>query len=451
MSEATKVPDRSDVHLAEALNQLAAVQLDLDAERVRRQEVAMDFERVLSSMSDALIETDPRGVIVRANDAATDLLDPSGRHIVGRPVAALVGDDVPSSPWRLIDVAPSGRLALETSLRRVDGERVAVSLSCAVVRDATGRTSGAMYVARDLTETQRLLAAVEAAEARWRLLADVAALLGQQLEPRAALGDVAARFARFTRCDVAIVLVDDMLVDEVLLCDEGMAAADELTALVGRPVPRGTALARVLDDAQPLRAPSLPPGFPLLSPDGSDHVVGSAALLPLTGRDSCLGVLAVMAARPDQLGDAAIDLAEQVAGRVAVALTNAALRESVTELEAAQRMARFRDDVLAALSHDMKTPLAVIAGSIETIQTIGDQLPPETTRRLYDGVANQTHRLRRLVMQFLDYTRMEAGRAVLASPVPMDIASAVDAVVGSYGDEKVFRVDIAPKPASDLW
>ena len=40
------------------------------------------FDRILGSMSDALVETDPRGVVVRANRAARQLLDPAGIGLV---------------------------------------------------------------------------------------------------------------------------------------------------------------------------------------------------------------------------------------------------------------------------------------------------------------------------------------------------------------------------------
>ena len=444
-------PEPSPDHLAEAMHQLAAVQLELDAERSRREELATDFESVLSSMSDALVETDPRGVITRANDAAVALLDPAGTGIVGRPVSTMVDRDIPPSPWRLMEVAPSGYLVRETGLRRTDGERVAVSLSCTCVRDTTGRIDGAMYVARDLTETQRLLAAVEAAEARWRLLVDVSARLGEELEPRDALADVAAHFAAFVGGDVAVILTHDSVVEAVIAPDDTVAAVAELralpglrgpNALAGEPVAAGTALARVLGDGKVLHAPSVPPGFPLFSTDATEQPPGSVALVPLTARDRCLGALALFAERPGEVDEVAVDLAEQVADRVAVALTGALLRESVAELESAQRMARFRDDVLAGLSHDMKTPLAVISGSIDTIQEMGDLIPPETTRKLCSGVANHTRRLRRLVMQFLDYTQLESGRSVLVVPSAVEVAAAVDVVVDSYGDRGNFHVDI---------
>ena len=434
--------DPWDLRLAEALNQLSDVQLSLDRETVRRQELEAVFDRILGSMSDALVETDPRGVVVRANRAAIALLDPSGAGLVSRPVADFLGVDVPASPWRLMAQADDGRLSLETSLRRSDGGEVAASLACAVVRDSTGRISGAVYVARDLSETHRLFRALESAESRWRLLAEITARLNEELDPRAALGDIAARIAAVVGCQVAVVLVDDAMVAEVAVAGGDEVRAGELRSLAGRPVEARTALAVVVDSRQPMHAPSLPPTYPLVSTRPFALPPIGAALVPLAAKDTCVGALALLCDDAGELGPEIVELAEQVAGRVGTVLMAARLRQAVADLESAQQMARFREDVLAGLSHDMKTPLAVITGSIDTIAEMGDQLPQESTDKLYAGVANQSRRLRRLVMQFLDYTLLEAGREVAVTPVEMELGPAVQAVVGSYGPSAEFRVDV---------
>lgn len=443
-------PDPWDVRLAEALNQLSDVQLALDTETVRRQELEAVFARILGSMSDALVETDPRGVVVRANRAAGELLDPAGAGLVSRPVADFVGADVPSSPWRLMAQAPDGRLSLETSLRRSDGAEVAASLACAVVRDATGRISGAVYVARDLSETHRLFRALEGAESRWRLLAEITARLNEEIDPRAALVDVVARIAEGVGCQVAVVLTADAMVDDVVVAGGDESRADELRAMAGRPVEARTALATVVDTRRPVHAPSLPPTHPLLSTRPFQQPPTGAALVPLAAKDTCVGVLALLVDRPGALGPEVVELAEQVAGRVGTALIAARLRQAVADLQSAQQMARFREDVVAGLSHDMKTPLAVITGSIDTIAQMGDRLPAESTDKLYAGVANQARRLRRLVMQFLDYTLLEAGRGVAVAPTELSIAPAVQAVVDSFRHAADFRVEV-PADLPAVW
>ena len=436
--------ESTEQRLSHVLNQLADVQLELDAERALRKEVETAFDRTLTSMSDALVETDPRGVVSRVNRSATQLLDPSGEGLIGRPVESLLHPDVPATPWRLLAAAPTGGLAVETWLRRTDGERIAVALSCDPVLDAGGRIAGAIYIARDLTETRRLVSALREAEARWRLLADITSRLGDELEPRAALGDVASRFAEFGGCAVAVVVVPEGHVEDVVLSSQEVPGGEELAGLRGRALPAGTALARVVQSRQPLDAASLSPDFPLFSTTPVTRPAGTAALLPLAAEDRCLGVLAMLADRPRALSDSLIAVGEQVAGRIAAALTTAILGESVAELQSQQEMARFRDDIVAALSHDMKTPLAVITGAVEMIRDMGEDLTPAATRSVFLTVSNQARRLRRLVMQFLDHTRLEAGRDLSVSVRAMHVGHAVEAVVGSFGDRSLFRVDVPP-------
>jgi two-component system, OmpR family, sensor histidine kinase KdpD len=46
------------------------------------------------------------------------------------------------------------------------------------------------------------------------------------------------------------------------------------------------------------------------------------------------------------------------------------------------------------------------------------------------------------VTQFLEYSRLEGGGTVVVVPVAMDVGPAVETVIGSYGNEADFRVEI---------
>jgi signal transduction histidine kinase len=71
-------------------------------------------------------------------------------------------------------------------------------------------------------------------------------------------------------------------------------------------------------------------------------------------------------------------------------------------------MARLRSDFVANVSHDLKTPLALIRMFAETLEM--NRVPSETTRREYYGViTRESERLTRLIDNVLDFSRIESG------------------------------------------
>ena len=72
-------------------------------------------------------------------------------------------------------------------------------------------------------------------------------------------------------------------------------------------------------------------------------------------------------------------------------------------------MARLKSDFVANVSHDLKTPLALIRMFGETLEM--DRAPDEATRREYYGViTRESERLSRLIDNVLDFSRIEGGR-----------------------------------------
>jgi signal transduction histidine kinase len=72
-------------------------------------------------------------------------------------------------------------------------------------------------------------------------------------------------------------------------------------------------------------------------------------------------------------------------------------------------MARLKSDFVANVSHDLKTPVALIRMFGETLEM--NRVPTEATRREYYGViARESERLTRLIDNVLDFSRIEGGR-----------------------------------------
>jgi PAS domain S-box-containing protein len=431
----------ADERLVQALRELAEVQIELDQERVRRLEVEALFDEVLGAMSDALFLVDPRGLVWRVNGAAERLVGRRAEEMIGRGLEIVLGPDVPATPWEIFERDPSGQVqALDASIRHGGGETVPVSLSCAVIREPGGKVTGAVYAARDVSQTHRLLRELEAAESRWRLLADVGDLLSEEIHPQEALPHVCRRMSEATGLGCAVLLVSEGVVDRAVVYAGGHASASAVGGVEGGSLPAGTALAGAVREGRVVHASSVPDGFPLL---GTDRAPRSAAIAPLEAKGASMGAMMLFGDRPGEVRPEAVQLLEQVAARIGLALANARLRESLAELEAAREAARSREDMLAGISHDMKTPLAVLASLIDVLQTEAGQRPV-ARREIYQAMQRQAQRLRALLQQFLDYSRLEVGRPLEVRTRPTDVAAATERVVATWGGDRAIEVDVPP-------
>jgi two-component system sensor histidine kinase KdpD len=80
----------------------------------------------------------------------------------------------------------------------------------------------------------------------------------------------------------------------------------------------------------------------------------------------------------------------------------ARVHEAMRSVEAEQ----LRNSLLSSVSHDLRTPLAVITGTATTLTD--ERLDPAIRRDLADTIVHEAERLERLVRNLLDMTRAEA-------------------------------------------
>lgn len=89
------------------------------------------------------------------------------------------------------------------------------------------------------------------------------------------------------------------------------------------------------------------------------------------------------------------------------------LRQHRLEVELRRRTEAVRTALLGAVSHDLRTPLAAIAGAATALQQEGAPMPEADRRALLDSISGQAFHLERLVSGLLDMTRAEGGALVL--------------------------------------
>ncbi len=116
-----------------------------------------------------------------------------------------------------------------------------------------------------------------------------------------------------------------------------------------------------------------------------------------------------------------------------------------------RKLETVRQDFVANVSHELKTPLAVIQATAETLLD-GALADPEHNTRFLERIRENSERLHRLVLDLLTLGRIESNQAPLELEA-IDLQTAVEACVDSHeGRAKAKELQLLTEPATEtLW
>ena len=134
-----------------------------------------------------------------------------------------------------------------------------------------------------------------------------------------------------------------------------------------------------------------------------------AFYIPLVGSQGTIGVLGIAPEDRDQfeMHDQR-QLLETFASQIAGALERDQLAAQVQAVLVQAETERLRSSLLSSVSHDLRTPLAVITGASSSLLQ-SEELAPQIRRELCQTIYDDARRLSRLVDNLLDMTRIESG------------------------------------------
>lgn len=131
---------------------------------------------------------------------------------------------------------------------------------------------------------------------------------------------------------------------------------------------------------------------------------------PIQGAKGSIGTVGIDAGDgEDALNDAVMATIQSFLEQTAVAIERIALVEQATKAETAAEGERLRAALLSSISHDLRTPLASIVGSVTSLRTLGDRMSKTDQGDLLATIEEEAGRLSRFVSNLLDMTRLEAG------------------------------------------
>ena len=248
----------------------------------------------------------------------------------------------------------------------------------------------------------------------------------------------ALAIAVFVVVTVAMSVVVDLAARRARTAERARAEAETLAGLAGGVLGGGPAVTDLLERVREMFGMG---AASLLehAPEGAWRTVGASGDLPPTDPAQAAvsvpagtGLLLCLRGRPLPAEDRR--LLGAVAQQVAVALVQqrlAAQAEAARPLAEADRM---RTALLAAVSHDLRTPLASAVAAVSSLRSTDVDWSTEERGELLATAEESLQRLGRLVDNLLDMSRLQAG-ALSVFPRPVAAEDVIAAALGSTGPE----------------
>jgi two-component system, OmpR family, sensor histidine kinase MtrB len=171
---------------------------------------------------------------------------------------------------------------------------------------------------------------------------------------------------------------------------------------------------------------------PILHEKGIKSMLGA----PLMVSDSVLGVIHVGTLEPRLFTADDRVLLELVASRAALAIEKARIHQEMVRLD------QLKLNFVAVASHELRTPATAIYGITATLHEGGPKLSEETRAELEESLWGQVNRLRLLIEQLLDLSRLDA-RAMAIQPRPIGLRAVLAEVAAGTEREQDVHIDVA--------
>lgn len=178
----------------------------------------------------------------------------------------------------------------------------------------------------------------------------------------------------------------------------------------------------------------------------SPSLRGFSSWYPLLGTHRGIGVLGIAPRRRGVplLSPAQRELLQACATQLAGAVERLLLAAAARRAELLAETEHTRSSLLAAVSHDLRTPLACILAAATTVAKQDSQLSPQARSELMATIVDETERLNHLVANLLSMTKLESG-ALLLKRQPEDVSELVNAALAalaSRGGTQRIKLDL---------
>ena len=139
----------------------------------------------------------------------------------------------------------------------------------------------------------------------------------------------------------------------------------------------------------------------------SAHPTAAWHCEPMMVSQKAIGLFLMQPDNPLHFNRPDLKLFKALSDLAALALERADMAEQMERSRLMQERETLRSALLSSVSHDLKTPLASIIGSLSAIRHMAASLSEESRQTLMETALTEAERLNRFITNILDMTRLE--------------------------------------------
>jgi two-component system sensor histidine kinase KdpD len=182
---------------------------------------------------------------------------------------------------------------------------------------------------------------------------------------------------------------------------------------------------------------------------GTDTLPAAQALyLPMIASTGVVGVIGVLPDHPDRgFTTEDIHFLESFVNQTAMATERVVLAKEAHDERLKAEAQNMRNTFLSSVSHDLRTPLAVVSGAASTLLERDTSLEPSSRLELLRTIHEETNRLERIIRNVLNLTRLESG-AIKVHKEWQPLEELIGVILNRYSDrfkERPLELKVPPE------
>jgi PAS domain S-box-containing protein len=350
-----------------------------------------NYKRFLQFLPYPVMVRDPAGLVTYLNPAFTDTFGWTLKELKGKTGDQYVPKSLSDELKNRIKLLPIKKDTLQFYTKRLtkDGKVLDVLLRVGIERSKSSNPGGMIIVIRDVTMEKRFNRNREA-------MTRISQMLPQYPDLRKLLFFINTEIKNLLETESA----------NTILLDEAQKEFYFLSAAHDDPATRERIDSTRFSVDELLSGQVVKTGKPLIINDLSEkhqyesrdrkigYKVKNVLLVPLRTKDRIIGILAADNKKTGDFDDTDLETMNTISSTVALSIENARVtRELRKAYEEVKGLNSAKDKMISHLSHELKTPVAILLSSFKILSKKMSELPEETWKPTMDRIRRNLDRI----------------------------------------------------------